>query len=374
MTESSLYIGLMSGTSADAIDAALVDFSDRQPKLLEHYSLGLERDTRAIIHQLARPGDNEIDRLGAMDHQLGELFARAVKELLARAGLEPQQIAAIGSHGQTVRHRPPKINEYPFSLQIGDPNIIAQRTGITTIADFRRRDMAAGGQGAPLVPAFHAAFFNSPERPRAIVNIGGIANITWLPSRGQPLGFDTGPGNVLLDAWIHKYKGEPYDRDGSWAGSGQLDTALLERLFRHPFFHQKPPKSTGPEVFNLDWLGAELASLDAELAPADIQATLLILTAQSIAGAVQGLETDGAKAEIYLCGGGAYNLALRTALQTLLPENPLSDTGDLGIAPEWVEATAFAWLAHQTNNRLTGNLPAVTGATEELVLGGIYLA
>ncbi len=373
MTDSSLYIGLMSGTSADAIDAALVDFSGDQPKLLEHYSLELEREVRAVIHQLARPGDNEIDRMGAMDHQLGELFAQAVGELLTRANLKPQKIAAIGSHGQTVRHRPPKLNEYPFSLQIGDPNIIAQRTGITTIADFRRRDMAAGGQGAPLVPAFHAAFFQAADKPRAIVNIGGIANLTWLPSRGQPLGFDTGPGNVLLDAWIHKYKGEPYDRDGAWAGSGQLDTALLERLLKHPFFHQTPPKSTGPEVFNLDWLGAELASLDKELAPEDIQATLLILTAQSIAAALQGLE-DGIKAEVYLCGGGAYNLALSVALQTLLPDHHISDTGDLGIAPEWVEAAAFAWLAHQTHNRLTGNLPAVTGASKELILGGIYPA
>lgn len=373
MTDSSLYIGLMSGTSADAIDAALVDFSNNQPKLLAHHSLELERDVRAIIHQLAHPGDNEIDRMGAMDHQLGELFATAVKELLAHSGFEPKQIAAIGSHGQTVRHRPPKLHEYPFSLQIGDPNIIAQRTGITTIADFRRRDMAAGGQGAPLVPAFHAAFFQAPDRPRAVVNIGGIANITWLPSRGQPLGFDTGPGNVLLDAWVYKYKGEPYDRGGAWASSGKLNSTLLERLLKHPFFHQMPPKSTGPEVFNLDWLEAELASLDKDLAPQDVQATLLILTAQSIAAALQGLE-NGAKAEIYLCGGGAYNLALRTALQTLLPDNRLSDSGDLGIAPEWVEATAFAWLAHRTLNRLSGNLPAVTGASEELVLGGIYPA
>lgn len=373
MNESSLYIGLMSGTSADAIDAALVDFSCDQPTLLAHYSLELKRDVRAIIHQLAHPGDNEIDRMGAMDHQLGELFATAVKELLAQSNFDSTQIAAIGSHGQTIRHRPPKLNEYPFSLQIGDPNIIAQRTGITTIADFRRRDMAAGGQGAPLVPAFHAAFFQTSARPRAIVNIGGIANITWLPNRGQPLGFDTGPGNVLLDAWINKYKGESYDKDGAWAGSGQLNATLLERLFKHPFFHQKPPKSTGPEVFNLDWLGKELASLDDELAPEDVQATLLVLTAQSIAAAVQGLE-DGPKAEIYLCGGGAYNMALRIALQTLLPDHQLSDTSDLGIAPEWVEATAFAWLAHQTHNRLSGNLPAVTGATEALVLGGIYLA
>ncbi len=372
MTDSSRYIGLMSGTSADAIDAVLVDFSHDQPKLLAHHSLELERDVRATIHQLAHPGDNEIDRMGAMDRQLGELFATAVKELLAQSGFEPKHITAIGSHGQTLRHRPPKINEYPFSLQIGDPNIIAQRTGITTIADFRRRDMAAGGQGAPLVPAFHAAFFQSPDQPRAIINIGGIANVTWLPSCGQPLGFDTGPGNVLLDAWIRKYKGEPYDRDGVWAGSGQLNTALLERLLKHPFFHQKPPKSTGPEVFNLEWLGAELASLDEELAPEDTQATLLILTAQSIAAVIQDLE-DGVKAEIYLCGGGAYNLTLCAALQALLPENPLSDTGALGIAPEWVEAAAFAWLAHQTQNRLSGNLPAVTGASEELILGGIYL-
>lgn len=373
MADSKLYIGLMSGTSADAIDAVLVDFSANQPALLASHSTPFDRATRAAIHKLALPGTDEIDRMGSLDRQLGEAFAQTVIELLALTDYRPEQIAAIGSHGQTIRHRPPQLHEYPFSLQIGDPNVIAQQTGITTIADFRRRDMAAGGQGAPLVPAFHQAFFRSNQHNRAIVNVGGIANLTWLPASGTPLGFDTGPGNVLLDAWILKTRGAPYDHEGAWAGSGQVNNDLLQQLLEHPFFTQKPPKSTGPEVFNLDWLNAELASVEGELAPEDVQATLLILTAQSIAASIGALDLDS-PADIYLCGGGAYNLQLRKALQVLRPDQRVTDTSELGIAPEWVEATAFAWLAHQTRNRLPGNLPEITGASKALVLGGIYPA
>ncbi|MDQ2075717.1 anhydro-N-acetylmuramic acid kinase [Marinimicrobium sp. ABcell2] len=373
MADSNLYIGLMSGTSADAVDAVIVDFSADQPRLVASHSQPFDRSTRASIHNLALPGTNEIDRMGGLDRELGETFARVVIELLEKGGCEASQIAAIGSHGQTVRHRPPGLNDNPFSLQIGDPNIIAQRTGITTIADFRRRDMAAGGHGAPLVPAFHSAFFHSAEQSRAIVNVGGIANLTWLPTQGQPLGFDTGPGNVLLDAWIMKTRGAPYDQQGEWAASGRVDNTLLEQLLAHPYFTQRPPKSTGPEAFNLDWLSSELARVEGELAPEDVQATLLVLTAQTIAASVSALQ-NGEFTTTYLCGGGAYNLQLRRALETLLPKQRVTDTTELGIAPEWVEATAFAWLARQTNERKAGNLPEVTGAREALVLGGIYPA
>ncbi|WP_341938071.1 anhydro-N-acetylmuramic acid kinase [Marinimicrobium sp. C2-29] len=368
---SELYIGLMSGTSADAIDAVLVDFSEQPLAVLASHSLPLDRTTRAAIKNLTQPGTNEIDRLGMLDHRLGNLFARAVNELLQEAQVEPSAVAAIGSHGQTLRHRPPGVLEYPFSLQVGDPNIIAQQTGITTVADFRRRDLAAGGQGAPLVPAFHQAIFRSTERDRAIVNVGGIANVTWLPTEGETIGFDTGPGNGLMDAWINQIQGKPYDDQGQWAASGEVNAALLARLLAHSYFRQPPPKSTGPEDFHYQWLTDQIAQLDEEVAPEDVQATLLILTAQTIAASVEALQGETG-AEIYLCGGGAYNQRLREALTALLPNNPVEDTGALGLAPEWIEATAFAWLARQTQHGLPGNLPSVTGASEALVLGAIY--
>ena len=373
MADSSLYIGLMSGTSADAVDAVLVDFEPTQPNLLATHTLPLEPSARAAIHNLAHPGMNEIDRMGALDHELGRTFARAVNELLEKADCSSSQVTAIGSHGQTVRHRPPGQNESPFSLQIGDPNIIAQRTGITTIADFRRRDMAAGGHGAPLVPGFHNAFFHNVNESRAIVNVGGIANLTWLSAEDSPLGFDTGPGNVLMDAWIMKIRKAPYDQKGSWAATGRMNETLLQQLLTHPYFALIPPKSTGPEAFNLNWLIQELEDFERELAPEDVQATLLALTVQTVAASVSAMQND-ARATVYLCGGGAYNLELRRALAGLLPQQRVTDTQELGIAPEWVEATAFAWLARQTTRRRAGNLPAVTGASQALVLGGIYPA
>lgn len=373
MADSSLYIGLMSGTSADAVDAVLVDLGTQQPHLLANHTLPLEPSTRAAIHDLAHPGMNEIDRMGALDHELGRTFARAVNELLEKANCPAGRVTAIGSHGQTVRHRPPGQNESPFSLQIGDPNIIAQLTGITTIADFRRRDMAAGGHGAPLVPAFHNAVFHSTAEHRAIVNVGGIANLTWLPAHGSPLGFDTGPGNVLMDAWIMKTRQAPYDQAGRWAASGQINETLLQQLLVHPYFAQTPPKSTGPETFNLDWLSPQLERFSGELTPEDVQATLLALTAQTIATSV-GTMSNGEHAIVYLCGGGAYNRELRRVLADLLPQQRVADTSELGIAPEWVEAMAFAWLARQTTKRQAGNLPTVTGASQAQVLGGIYPA
>lgn len=373
MADGEYYIGLMSGTSADAVDAALVDFGDDRPALMATHCEPLEPATRATIHKLARPGPDEIDQLGALDRELGRTFARAVEALLAGARLEPRQIIAIGSHGQTLRHRPPDSPAGPFTLQVADPNLIAHLTGITTVADFRRRDMAAGGQGAPLVPALHRALFQRPETDRAIVNIGGVANITWLPAHGEMLGFDTGPGNNLMDAWIGKSLGEPFDRDGDWSRQGRASGALLERLRRHPYFARPAPKSTGPETFHLNWLEQCLTELSETLQPADVQATLLQLTAHTIADGFAAL-TPGAKGELYLCGGGAHNRALREALAERLPHATIADTGTLGLDPDWVEAVAFAWLARQRMKGLAGNLPAVTGAQSPQVLGAVYSA
>ena len=362
----------MSGTSADGADAALMDFASSKGRLMATANLSWDKSTRAAIQQLAQSGMDEIDRMGALDHQMGQAFADLVLKLLAEHQLEPEDIRAIGSHGQTLRHRPPGTTRHPFSLQIGDPNIIAQRTGITTLADFRRRDMAAGGQGAPLVPAFHQAQFASAQVERAIVNIGGIANLTWLPPRNEPvLGFDTGPGNTLMDAWIGRVMGEAFDREGRWAASGRASPTLLRGLQAEPYLTQPPPKSTGPEVFNLNWLDTQLRQATSILKPEDVQATLLELTAWSIARSIHDLsKTD--RTEVYLCGGGAFNQQLRRRLQERLPHCEVSDTSRLGIAPEWVEAAAFAWLARQTLNHQAGNLPSVTGADRPVILGAVY--
>ncbi|TQV71703.1 anhydro-N-acetylmuramic acid kinase [Exilibacterium tricleocarpae] len=366
-----LYIGLMSGTSADGVDAALVDFAQSPPQLLAHHSHSMEAGVKQRIHRLATPADNEIDRLGVLDRELGAIFAAATLALLDKAQLEPGDIAAVGSHGQTVRHRPPHTTELPFSLQIGDPNDIAARTGITTVADFRRRDIAAGGQGAPLAPAFHRAVFQSPDNDRMIVNIGGMANVTYLPATGVARGFDTGPGNALMDAWILQHRGEAFDQNGRWAATGAVDPTLLAKLSEHPFFHQSGPKSTGREAFNEGWLQRVLAAINRPLAAADVQATLLELTAGSIAGGIKSLREDR-RCEVFICGGGAHNQQLLLRLQKLLQPTPVASTDALGIAPDWVEAAAFAWLARQTMGRLKGNLATVTGADKEVILGGVY--
>lgn len=370
---SEIYLGLMSGTSADAIDAVAVDFSGTAAALLASYSTPLPHEIRAAIHRLASPDEDEIDQLGQLDVQMGELFASTAIGLLEKFGLNNQMITAIGSHGQTLRHRPPGSITHPFTLQIGDPNVIADRTGITTVADFRRRDMAAGGQGAPLVPAFHKAAFRSTAINRAIVNIGGIANISWLPLSGEVSGFDTGPGNVLMDAWIGRHCNQRYDRSGAWAVSGVVDTELLEHLLQHPFLLQRPPKSTGREDFNPAWLDACLQQHPYITKPEDVQATLLAFTARTITDQINKL-AQGTAAEVYLCGGGAYNEALFRCIQGLLPACTVATTAQLGIAPEWIEATAFAWLARQTLNRGSGNLCAVTGARKPVILGGVYYA
>jgi anhydro-N-acetylmuramic acid kinase len=370
MSQRQLYIGLMSGTSADGIDAALVDMQP-SPQLVTHYTLPFSKPLRDQIHAISLPGHNEIDQMGQLDTALGRKFAECVLELIALAGVTSKDIVAIGSHGQTIRHRPPGSPAGPFTLQIGDPNVIAELTGITTVADFRRRDMAAGGQGAPLVPAFHHAVFHSPVMDRVIVNIGGMANITWLPANGAVIGFDTGPGNVLMDLWIQEHRQQAFDWDGAWAGSGKTIPELLSSLLSDPFFNRPFPKSTGREYFNHDWLIRHLQTLPATPKQEDVQATLLSLTARSISDSIKSL---GTPKEVFLCGGGAFNKQLFQSIHGLLPACNLATTAGCGIDPQWIEAMAFAWLAQQTINHRPGNLCAVTGAKREVVLGGIYYA
>ncbi|MFW5824559.1 MAG: anhydro-N-acetylmuramic acid kinase [Marinobacter sp.] len=365
-----LYIGLMSGTSMDGIDAALVDLAGtgRATLIATH----TEAIPASVLDTLADLSQNRgtPDKLGHCDRALGECFARAALNLLSVAR-EPGPVAAIGSHGQTIRHQPE--GEHPFTLQVGDPNLIAERTGITTVADFRRRDMAAGGQGAPLVPAFHHWAFASASEDRAVVNIGGIANVTWLPAGGQSAdsGFDTGPGNGLMDSWTRRHRGQPFDRDGRWAMTGKLLPELLEQLLREPYFTRPAPKSTGKELFNAGWLDRHLAG-NPTLDPADVQRTLLDLTAVTIARQLPERRPLG----VYVCGGGARNGALMERLSVLLESQDVTvgTTAVLGIDPQWVEATAFAWLARQTLEGLAGNVPAVTGASGPRILGGIYPA
>ncbi len=367
------YIGLMSGTSVDGIDAVLVTIEamgTAKVRTTHHHPYPPE--VRGEIHGLSHSTEASLDQIGVLDRKVGEVFAEAVRGLLIGAGLRAAEIRAIGSHGQTIRHRPD--SRPPFSMQIGNPSVIAEITGITTVADFRARDMAAGGQGAPLVPAFHAAHFRAPKEDRVILNIGGIANITHLPADTmQPVqGFDTGPGNTLLDQWIMRHKGERMDRDGRWASTAEADADLLAKLLADPYFSKMPPKSTGRELFNVDWLDSHLATLGRELPPEVVQATLLTLTAHSIRHALTTFVPT--TREVYVCGGGAYNRALMFALSECLGGSVVETTRQLGIEPSVVEATAFAWLAHQTLEGKPGNLPSVTGARRAVILGGIYKA
>lgn len=370
---SSLYIGLMSGTSVDSIDAALVDFSNDTLELVGSYGLQYDSRTRNKIFELTRPGNNEVDRMGALDKQLGELFAKAVNQLLNQCGIKASEIKAIGSHGQTIRHRPYSAGTHDqFTLQIGDPNTLVEHTGITTVADFRRRDMAAGGQGAPLAPTFHREMFYSPEQSRCILNIGGMSNVTYLPRSGEVIGFDTGPGNVLMDSWIRSFGNKLYDQDGAWAAEGSVNHELLERLLSHSFFRMPAPKSTGREDFHLAWVTAAVEKTITPHTPSDIQATLTELTATSISNELNNTCEKGT--HVYVCGGGVHNTHLINRLKRLSPDLSIDTTDALNLHPDWVEAVAFAWLAKQTLERKPGNIPAVTGASKPLILGGVYYA
>jgi len=362
------YIGLMSGTSLDGIDAALVDFSANQAQLVGFEYLPFPEDIQSAIQRLSKPDALiSLKEYGAMDARLGHLFADIVNTLLAKADMPASSVKAIGSHGLTVYHAP-EI-KFPFSLQIGDPNVIAELTGITTVADFRRRDIAAKGQGAPLVPAFHQAVFQHPDEHRCIVNIGGIANITVLPKHQSSavIGFDTGPGNTLMDLWIKLHRNLPYDKNGAWAKTGNIDHDLVELLKQDAYFNSAPPKSTGKEYFSLPWIYQyfDAFSYKAE----DIQASLCFLTAITICDAIK--EHAPTTERILICGGGIHN----EYLLELIRQNigcPVESTEQYGLHPDHVEAVAFAWLARQTLNNLPGNLKEVTGAIDSVILGGIY--
>lgn len=360
-----LYVGLMSGTSMDAIDAALVSI-EATPTLLETHSTPIPAALRATLLQI--DASSPLDKVWQLDTQLGDLFAAAAIAVIDKAGRSSDEIRAIGSHGQTVAHDP--TGPWPYTVQLGDPNRIAERTGVTTVADFRRRDLAAGGHGAPLAPAFHRAMLQSPDVDRAVVNIGGMANVTFLPS-GKPdgvWGFDTGPGNVLLDGWAERHLGTRLDLDAGWAAAGAIDEVLLSALQNDPFFKLAPPKSTGRDYFNLDWVDRHVNP--AGTTPLDVQRTLCALTAATIASAV--LDHTTTTRELMVCGGGAHNPLIMSDLIQRLPGCKVDTTAVLGIDPDWVEAVAFAWLAEQTLSGEAGNLPAVTGAARPVVLGGIY--
>ncbi len=365
------YIGLMSGTSVDAIDAALVAIdSPRRFELIAVHPHPFTPETRNRIQALMHAGADELNRAGALDIELGRLFAAAADGVREKAGLHARDIRAIGSHGQTLRHAPQ--GSYPHTLQIGNAAVIAEATGIDTVADFRARDIAAGGQGAPLVPAFHRWLFQKAGVHRAVINIGGIANLTYLPADpSQPvIGFDTGPGNTLLDRWIEKHRGQAHDPAGGWAAGGRVAAELLAALLADPYFARRPPKSTGRDYFHLGWLEAHVQRAG-KLAPQDVQATLVELSARSIAQALAQLEQLD---EVYMCGGGVHNEALVASLKRRVGSVPLATTAALGLAPDWVEAAAFAWLAHQALEGQPGNLPSVTGARHAVILGAIYKA
>jgi anhydro-N-acetylmuramic acid kinase len=363
-----LFLGLISGTSADAIDAALVAFEGDTPTTLATSATPYAPALRSRILDLALGREAaSFDRCGELDVEIGQAFAQAAKALIARSGVARERIRAIGSHGQTLWHRP--YATHPFTVQLGDPNVIAERLRITTVADFRRRDLAAGGQGAPLAPAFHGACLSAPDETRAVLNLGGIANLTLL-APGEPVrGFDTGPASALMDAWCREHTGEPFDRDGALAASGRVDQALLTRLLADAYFSRPAPKSTGRETFQLQWLRERLHG-DENVA--DVQATLLALTARSVAEALHR-ECQGT-ARVIACGGGVHNARLMAALREALAPVRLETTAAHGIDPDYVEAITFAWLARETLEGRPGNRPEVTGAQGPRVLGAIWPA
>jgi len=357
----------MSGTSLDGVDAVLIDFSASTPVLIQTFFLPYDDKLRAQLLLLHQPDYDELNRAAILSNQLSCLYAEATAGLLKNSGIVSQQVVAIGCHGQTIRHCPEVERNY--TIQLVNAALLAELTQITVVIDFRSRDMAAGGQGAPLVPAFHEAIFKSSDCHRVIVNIGGIANITSLDPHNQIIGFDCGPGNILMDAWCLRHIGENYDRNGQWAATGQMIPALLEELMTDYFFLRHPPKSTGRDLFNIKWLEEKLLGNEAS---EDVQATLLQLTIMAIANSIR--EYCPTAEEIYICGGGAHNILLIDRLIDVVPRKKVALTDQLGVAADWVEAFAFAWLAQQAILRKTGNLTAVTGAKGSRILGAIYPA
>jgi len=365
-----LYIGIMSGTSLDGIDVVLADLAGDTVRLVSHLRRDFAPDLRAVLAALQTSGKDELHRAAVAGQHLGRTYALAISELLHRTGIEPEQVRAAGIHGQTVRHQP----DAGYTIQLNAPATVAELTGIDVIADFRSRDMAAGGQGAPLVPGFHAAVFRAPFA-RAVINIGGIANLTGLPGLvgDEPIiGFDCGPGNVLLDLWVGRHRGEHFDRDGAWAEQGHSQAGLLNALLDEPYFSREPPKSTSRDLFNARWLDGKLERYDpaSTIVPRDVQASLTRLTALTIA---QSLQRHWPQAqEIVVCGGGAFNTYLMRMLAEECAPVPVTSSAALGIAPDHVEALAFAWLAREHVLGRSGNLMAVTGARAPRILGARY--
>jgi anhydro-N-acetylmuramic acid kinase len=361
-----IYLGLISGTSMDAIDAALVDFDAAPLRIIATSATAFASDLKRRISALIDHADRvALDEVGQIDTELGRAFAQAALALMQSAGIDSRRVTAIGSHGQTLRHRPDLAA--PFTWQIGDPNTLAERTGISVVADFRRRDVAAGGQGAPLLPVFHDLVFRSDGEDRIIANLGGIANITILKRDSSVTGFDTGPANRLLDAWIAQHQDKEFDAKGAWAASGQVDETLLRELLDEPYLRLAPPKSTGRELFNLPWLQNKLGLFSRR--PQDVQATLQQLTAATLAAALRQYAPGAA---LYVCGGGAHNPALLNAIAALIAPNRVATTAALGLDPDFVEAVAFAWFAKRTLEGLTSSAGGVTGAKGARILGGVY--
>ncbi|AZG12540.1 anhydro-N-acetylmuramic acid kinase [Cupriavidus pauculus] len=373
VSSSECYVGLMSGTSMDGADGVLVDFSGPQPVVLAAAHTPFPDNLRAAFGALQQPGEDEIHREAVAANALARVYADCVAELLKVAGRDPAEVAAIGAHGQTIRHRPGLYDGIGYTRQSQHPALLAELTDIDVVADFRSRDIAAGGQGAPLVPAVHAALFGARDETRVICNIGGISNISILPaaSTGRPVtGFDCGPGNALLDAWIHRHRGVAFDDGGAWGASGQVHAELLARLLAEPYFRAPPPKSTGRDLFHPGWLQDVLDGLPTPPDPADVQATLATLTATAIARDVQSHAPNAHR--LIVCGGGARNAHVMAMLGQLLPGVTVQTTDDFGVPVSQVEALAFAWLARQCVRRAPGNVPTVTGAAGPRVLGAVY--
>lgn len=365
-----LYLGLMSGTSADGIDAALVQFpADGGCRFVHGLTARWETVLRARLVALGEGGPlDSLEELGELDARIAINFAESANQLLAEAGVDRSQVRAIGSHGQTVRHRP--LADPAFTVQLGDGNRVAELTGITTVSDFRRRDLAAGGHGAPLMPAFHLGMLGTADEDRAVLNLGGIANLTLIPREGAVRGFDTGPANALMDAWCQRHTGRTFDADGAYAASGAVDEGLLAGWRSDPWFALPPPKSTGREQFHLAWAEAHMG--EGQYAAADVQATLLELTVATVADAL--LTQQPQTRRLLVCGGGVRNRQLMTRLAARLPGVQVESSAVHGLDPEYVEAMGFAWLAQRTMEGLAGNLPSVTGAKGPRILGAIHLA
>lgn len=365
-----LFIGLMSGTSLDGVDGVLIDFNHSpKPQVLAYHAEPFSAEFRQTLLALNTPAHDELHTSALAANALVRVYAKTVNTLLAQSKKSSKDVRAIGAHGQTVRHRPGLFDGNGYTLQLNNPSLLAELTGIAVVADFRNRDVAAGGQGAPLVPVFHQGFFGSSIQTLSVLNLGGIANLSVLRPNGDILGFDCGPGNALLDHWCQKHTTQAYDNQGAWGASGQIVQRLLDRLLDEPFLQQAPPKSTGRDLFHPSWLKQQLKDFESQT-PADIQATLTEFTAQSCANDVKRFSPDCQ--ELIVCGGGALNSFLMSRLQANLPTIKVISSSERGMPPLQVEAAAFAWLARQTMLGLSGNHPKVTGARGARILGGIF--